>query len=115
MIATSPVLSSSSCGCIRGPGAEIWDPATRSLIRPAGTPAPGNNAGAYPVNTALFTASRVGGYYPGLMCMPDGSVLFAQVGAGAALCYTGLLFLCRCCVRRRVGLAIALITFHVLM
>jgi hypothetical protein len=41
---------------------------------------PTGNWAPYPLNSALFSASPVGGYYPGLMVMPDGSMLFAQVG-----------------------------------
>jgi hypothetical protein len=44
-------------------GADIWDPATKTYVGRFNNM--GQNEPFLPINQALFSASNVGGYYPG--------------------------------------------------
>ncbi|KAF6258550.1 hypothetical protein COO60DRAFT_1701302 [Scenedesmus sp. NREL 46B-D3] len=55
-------------GTPRALGADVWDPATKTYVGRYNSM--GQNAPFLPVNPALFAASNVGGYYPGLWILP---------------------------------------------
>lgn len=58
-------------------GSDVWDPATKTYVGRADSMGMWNTS-YLPLNDALFKASNVGGYYPGLWVLPSGAYLFAQ-------------------------------------